>query len=141
MIGYFDSSAFVKLLLDESHSELVHLMWSDSESVVASPLAYAEVAAALAASRRTQRIRPTAYQHLSIEWDEAWMAVRSVDLTEEITAAAGRLAATHGLSGADAVHLASALAVGREHVVMTVFDRRLHHAAVAERLSTVPARL
>ena len=141
MIAYLDSSAFLKLLLDEPHSGLAHRVWGDSESVVASPLAYAEVAAALAASRRSQRIRPDAYQHLLTEWDDAWNAVRGIGLTEQVVLAAGNLAATHGLSGADAVHLASALAVGREHVVMAVFDRRLHQAAQVEGLATVPATL
>ena len=141
MIGYFDSSAFVKLLLDEPQSELAHLFWNDCESIASSPLAFVEVAAALAQARRTQRIRAGVHRQLETEWTDAWMAVSTVDLTQERTITAGQLAVAHGLSGADAVHLASALAIGREHVVMTVFDRRLHQAALDEGLATVPAEL
>lgn len=35
----------------------------------------------------------------------------------------------------------SALAIARDHVVMAVFDHRLHQAAQAEGLTTVPAEL
>ena len=35
----------------------------------------------------------------------------------------------------------SELAIGRDHVVMAVFDHRLHQAAQAEGLATVPATL
>jgi hypothetical protein len=54
---------------------------------------------------------------------------------------AGQLAAQRALRGADAVHLASALAVDSPDLVVAVWDRRLHAGAVAERLAVAPATL
>ena len=45
------------------------------------------------------------------------------------------------LSGADAVHLASALEVGAADLVVAVWDRRLHRGAVAEGLTVAQRRL
>ncbi len=48
-IVYFDSSAFVKLVVDEDGSDLAALLWDGCDAAVASRLAYPEVRAALAA--------------------------------------------------------------------------------------------
>jgi predicted nucleic acid-binding protein len=53
---------------------------------------------------------------------------------------AGRLAVDHPLSGADAVHLASALQL-TDDVIVATWDHRLHAAAVASGLTVVPARV
>jgi len=141
VIGYFDSSALVKLVLAEEHGDLVADLWDACDSVSVSPLGYAEVCSALSRSRGERLTSDVAHRQAIERWDDSWDSIRPVPLTEELARAAGNLATTHGLSGADAVHLASALAIGREHVVMTVFDRRLHQAAQAEGLATVPARM
>jgi hypothetical protein len=54
---------------------------------------------------------------------------------------AGQLARTHALRGADAVHLASALAIGDPGLVLAAWDRRLHAGAQAMGLFTAPAQL
>jgi hypothetical protein len=53
----------------------------------------------------------------------------------------GELAARHALRGADAVHLASALAVGDSELIVAVWDRRLHAGAQATGLRVAPADL
>lgn len=53
-------------------------------------------------------------------------------------ASAGQLARTHGLRGADAVHLASALAVRDPELIVAVWDRRLHSAALATGCRVAP---
>jgi hypothetical protein len=45
------------------------------------------------------------------------------------------------LRGADAVHLASALALEAQDLVVAVWDRRLHDGATAEQLMVAPAAL
>ena len=141
MIGYFDSSALVKLVLAEEHCNLVADFWDACDSVGASHLGYAEVCSALSRARGDRIKDDIAHRQAIGRWDDSWESIWPVPLTEELAMAAGNLTATHGLSGADAVHLASALAIGRDHVVMAVFDRKLHQAAVAEGLATVPATL
>ena len=60
-IVYFDSSAFVKLFVEEAGSTLAIDLWNGCDVAVASRLAYAEVCAALALIVRT----PPPCRHLS----------------------------------------------------------------------------
>ncbi|HEX7463112.1 MAG TPA: hypothetical protein VF317_13165 [Dermatophilaceae bacterium] len=53
-IGYFDSSAFVKLVVEEEGSDLAAALWDGRDAAVSSRLAYPEVRAALAAAARDQ---------------------------------------------------------------------------------------
>ena len=49
---YFDSSALVKLVVEETGSDLAAELWDGCDAAVASRLAYPEVRSALAAARR-----------------------------------------------------------------------------------------
>ncbi|MGH9055529.1 MAG: type II toxin-antitoxin system VapC family toxin, partial [Acidimicrobiales bacterium] len=51
---YFDSSAFVKLVVDEAGSDLAAAMWDGCDDALSSRLAYPEVRAALAAAGRSR---------------------------------------------------------------------------------------
>jgi predicted nucleic acid-binding protein len=138
---YFDASALVKLVVEEAGTDLASAVWDGCDAALSSRLAYPEVRAALAASRRNEDL--TAHQLRVAEsmWEEFWSAIRPVELTPAVERAAGRLARARALRGADAVHLASALALDTTDVVVAVWDRRLHAGAVAERLAVVPAVL
>jgi len=50
------------------------------------------------------------------------------------------LAKSHAVRGADAVHLASALAVNDPDLVVAVWDRRLHAGMLAAGVRVAPAR-
>jgi uncharacterized protein len=75
------------------------------------------------------------------DWELFWASMRPVELSAEVERAAGSLAATHQLRGADAVHLASALALGSTDLTVAVWDRLLHAAAAAVGLAVAPATL
>lgn len=96
---YFDTNAFVKLVIDEVGTDLAGEIWNAADAVVSSRLTVPETHAALA----------------------------------------GTCAHDFALSGADAVHLASALVLRDAHVVMVSWDRRLNDAARAAGLRAVPA--
>ncbi|MCY4493642.1 MAG: type II toxin-antitoxin system VapC family toxin [Acidimicrobiaceae bacterium] len=51
-IVYFDSSALVKLLVEESGSDVAAALWDGCDAAVSSRLSYLEVCAALAAAGR-----------------------------------------------------------------------------------------
>ena len=70
-----------------------------------------------------------------------WAAIRPVELTAAAEQHAGRLTGRHALRGADAVHLASALAIADPDLVLAVRDRRLHAGATAAGLRVAPAQL
>ena len=79
--------------------------------------------AALAAAARNHDIGNHDLDAAEHAWDEYWAATRPVELTAAIDQHAGRLARSHALRGADAVHLASALAIGDPDLVVAVWDR------------------
>lgn len=130
-IVYFDSSAFVKLVVEEEGSDLAAALWDGSDAAVSSRLAYPEVRAALAAAGRANRLEPAERRRAEAAWEHYWAATRTVELTAAVTAHAGRLAGQHALRGADAVHLASLLAVGVAETLFAVWDRRLRTGAQA----------
>jgi predicted nucleic acid-binding protein len=138
-IVYFDSSAFVKLLVEEDGSDLAAALWDGCDAAVSSRLAYPEVRAALAAVGRADRLDRADRRRAEAAWEDYWAATRPVELTEPVTAHAGRLAGEHALGGADAVHLASLLAVGGAETVFAVWDQRLRAAAHTAALRLAPA--
>lgn len=137
---YFDSSAFVKLLAEESGSDLAAQLWDGCDAAVASRLAFPEVRAALAAARNHDLDEP-GLDEAERAWDSYWAATRPVELTAVVEQHAGQLARMHALRGADAVHLASALAIGDPGLILAAWDRRLHAGAQAAGLHTAPAQL
>lgn len=139
-IVYFDSSALVKLLVDEDGSELAAALWDGCDAAVSSRLAYPEVCAALAAAGRGNRLAATEQRQAQAIWEDYWAAVRPVELTKQITRHAGRLALEHALRGADAVHLASALAIGVDDTIFAAWDERLRNGAQALGVRVAPDR-
>lgn len=138
---FFDTSALVKLLLDEPGTPLVEELWDTGDSVLASRLAYPEVRSALAAAARNHDIDADCLDEAEKTWDEYWAAIRPVELTSTVAQHAGKLTRLHSLKGADAVHLASALAIDDPDLVIAVWDRRLHTAAQATGTPIAPATL
>ena len=137
-IVYFDSSAFVKLVVEEDGSDIAAALWDGCDAAVSSRLAYPEVRAALAAAERAHRLRPADRLRAEESWERYWAATRAVALTDTITAHAGDLAGQYALRGADAVHLASLLAVGAADVLFAVWDQRLRAGAQAARVTLAP---
>lgn len=138
-IVYFDSSAFVKLVVEEDSSDLAAALWDGCDAAVSSRLAYPQVRAALAAAGGDHRLDTEARRQAEAAWEEYWAATRAVELTEGVAARAGRLAGEHALRGADAVHLASALVVGSDELLFACWDQRLRSGAEATGLRLVPA--
>jgi hypothetical protein len=138
---YFDSSAFVKLLVEEDGSVLAAELWDGCDAAVSSRLAYPEVRSALAAASRNHDLDARDLVSAQRTWEEYWAATRPVELTKSVARLAGQLASDHALRGADAVHLASALATQDPDLIVAVWDRRLHAGARATQLSVAPARI
>jgi uncharacterized protein len=138
---YFDSSALVKLVLDETGSDVAAALWNACDAVISSRLAYAEVCAALAAARRSGALTESEVSAAAADWEVFWASMRPVELSPDVERMAGALAVRHHLRGADAVHLASALAVGSIGLTVAVWEQRLHAGAAAVGLAVAPADL
>lgn len=137
---YFDSSALVKLVLDEDGSNLAAALWNGCDAALSSRLAYPEVCAALAAAVRDRDLSASQAREANADWEVFWASMRPVELSADVVRASGELARRHGLRGAEAVHLASALALDTTDLVVAVWDRRLHAGAAAAGLATAPRK-
>lgn len=137
-IVYFDSSALVKLLFTEAGSELAIELWTRCDAPLSSRLAYPEVRAALAAAGRNNDLTPSEIVDAVVEFDRLWAFVRPIELNAQIERASGDAAALHALRGADAVHLASAMAVSSLDLVFATWDRRQQAGALASGIMVAP---
>jgi uncharacterized protein len=138
-IVYFDSSALVKLMLEETDTDRAVDLWDGCDAALSSTLSYPEVCSALAAAHRDHRLSGPRLRTALAEWDGYWSDLRLIELTSAVTQHAGELVAVHLLSGADGVQLASALAFADADLVVASWDRRLAAGASAEGLRTVPS--
>lgn len=141
MIAYFDSSALVKLLIDEDGSNDAASLWDGADGLVSSRVAYAEVRAALATANRSGRLDAAQLRDAKTAWRRFWDAVRVIELDAGLDEPAGTLAETHALSGCDAIHLASALSFASDEIVIATWDLRLHEAATRAGYPTLPATI
>lgn len=137
MILYLDTSALVKIYVDETKSAVVREHVKQAEGLATSRIAYAEARAAFARKRREQGLSRADYRSVVNDLDQDWADYFIVDVAESIVRAAGLLAECHALRGADAIHLASAVALSKqvgESVMFGCFDDRLAGAAGKEEL-------
>ena len=70
-----------------------------------------------------------------------WAAFGVIEVDQDLVEQAAELALAHELRSLDALHLASALVLPREDLIVAVWDRRLHAAARAEGLALFPEPL
>jgi uncharacterized protein len=140
LLCLFDSSALVKLVVEEAASDVAARLWDEADVGLASRLAYPEVRAALASAERSGRLTSTSRRRAADSFGDFWQAIRVVEVTAQIADSAAQLADRLLLGGADAVHLASArLLTTAGDVVVVTWDVRLQRAAVASGLAVAPA--
>jgi predicted nucleic acid-binding protein len=70
-----------------------------------------------------------------------WAAFSVIEVDQDLVERATELAFAHELRSLDALHLAAALVLPREGLVLAVWDRRLHAAAGAEGFGLFPETL
>lgn len=124
---YADSSALVKLVVDEPESAALEAELSDEPVLVSSALVRVEVSRAVqihAPGDREARAR-------ALDLIES---CRLVEPVESVLGEAALVASAH-LRTLDAIHLASALQAKPDAVI--TYDRRLAEAAVAARLNVL----
>ena len=138
MIVYFDTSAFIPLIIDEPGSNFYERLWNEATRVASVRLLYAEARAALARAYRLKRVTRRQLD-VAIELLDGLVAeVDSVEITHSLVRDAGVLAQDQELRGYDAVHLAGALAVSDSDTVFASGDK--HLIAAASRLGLTVSR-
>ncbi len=92
-------------------------------------LVYPEARAAVAAAGRAGRVDHKVRRLAIAELDALYAELRIVGIDEPLARHAGELAERHALRGYDAVHLACALAVDADEVLLATWDSALSDAA------------
>jgi len=122
---YVDSSALVKLVIEEPESTALRAYLLGRGPIYASRIAAIELRRAVLRQARTDPVDQA---------ESVLEAMRFIELDEPMT----RLAGTAGppsLRTLDAIHLSAALAIGEECGAFVSYDARLNAAAEAAGLS------
>ncbi|MBI4287229.1 MAG: type II toxin-antitoxin system VapC family toxin [Chloroflexi bacterium] len=136
---YLDTSALVKLYLDEPGSEHVRRVSEDASVICISVLAYVEACSAFARKYRQKDLSLTQYREtigsLNAEWDSYYI----IEVDDLLIRSAAALTESSGLRALDALHLASAKVVKHTtpHLFFMTADSRLALAVVAEGLEAI----
>jgi uncharacterized protein len=124
-LRYFDSSALVKLVLDEPESQALFDFMGTS-GAISSNVARTEV------YRAVVRVEPTR----GVDVVALLQQVALIPLTPDILETAGRLMPS-SMRSLDAIHLASALLIRDDLEAFVAYDARLLNAAAALGLPVV----
>lgn len=140
---YLDTSALVKLYVDEQGSPIVRSAVDQAGLITTSAIAYVEARAAFVRRRHQGGLSAGEYRRVIRDLDADWSRYLVVEVTDSLIREGARLAEAHRLRAYDAVHLASAGAVRghlAEPVVFVSWDLGLEKAASAEGLEALPSR-
>jgi len=129
---YLDASALVKRYVEEEGSELVLSTMESADAWSMCRIGYVETVRAVALAGGRKAVRRVESDRLSFD-------VIEVDPALAQHAAALTLSAE--LRSLDALHLAAALVLPPEDLIVATWDVRLHRAALAQGLKTLPASL
>lgn len=140
MIGYFDTSALVPLLIAEPTSGSCRRLWDDADAVVTTRLSYAEAAAALAQALRLARLTEQSYRAAMQILDRLWDEFEVVDVNDWIVRRAAQLAYACALRGYEAVHCASAEQLDDSDLVVATGDRKLLEECLSLGMATADVR-
>jgi len=138
VILYLDTSALVKLYIEETGSQEVKRAVEEARIISTSRVAYVEAMSAIARKYREGELSDEEQDQIARDLDRDWDNCFVVEVSEGVTKLGGELTSRHPLRGFDAIHLASALLLQnrtRLEVSFFCFDERLKTAAKAEGLA------
>ena len=141
MILFCDTSALIKLLVDEAQSNQMRQISTTVDAIGVCRISWAETMAALA---RLQREDPINNEDLDLarqQLTQSWRTFTIVEVSQPLVETAGRFADIFALRGYDSVQLAAAheLQVSTEQkVLFACYDRRLNQAAQLLQLEVLP---
>ena len=113
---YFDTSAFVPMLANESSKDAAAEIWNRADQAVTTRLLFVESKSALA--RRGMVEAEAALLDM-------WTQFLIIELEEDLMKMAGAAATEFGLRGFDAVHCAAGASLGTDSVVLASADSKL----------------
>jgi uncharacterized protein len=132
LILFCDTSALVKLYVDEDGSDQMSQQAAASDAVAVSRMAWVETISAMARRAREEPFNAAALAMARDAFVSDWPRYLIVDVTQPLVELAADYADTFALRAYDSVQLASAHTLGRElpsEVKFACFDNRLVKAA------------
>jgi predicted nucleic acid-binding protein len=131
LVIYFDTSALLKLYVEEEGRETVRDAVRSAEVAATSAVAYTEARAGFARRVREGDFTDEEHGRAVKRLDEEWRGYDRLAVSNLVAYHAGELAERHALRGYDAVHLASAVRLSErfEDLRFLAFDDRLNDAA------------
>jgi predicted nucleic acid-binding protein len=144
LILYLDTSALVKLYVDEAHSAFIRQVASEAVGRVSHEIAYVECCAALARKRQDGSLAAADHARCRHQFDDDWERFSVIAVTTELIRQAAALSEELVLRAYDSIHLAAAeaaagVAAGRTGFAFSAFDARLTRAAQARGLPLLDA--
>lgn len=141
MIVYADTSALVKLFVQEESSDATREMLSGAQVIGTGLLTRAELGAALARGAQRGYLAVEDALEARRRLERVWGSWVHIMMDETVVLRAEAMAWEYALRGYDAVHLASAWVWSEEMgypVVLATFDRELWQATQAVGLTAWP---
>lgn len=138
---YLDTSALVKLYVDEPGRPVVMAAVEQADLVGTSIVAYVETRAAFARRRRERGLTSEAHRRAVRILHRDWPRYLRFEVSETLILTAGNLAEKMQLRAYDALHLASGLTMQAQlgDVVFVCWDHGLARAAAKAGLEILPA--
>ena len=132
MILFCDTSALVKLYIQEASSDEVCAQAEAAQGVAVVRIAWAEAMSALARRVRENPSDTDAIETVRTQFRTDWGAFLIVEVTQDLVEQAGEFADTFALRGYDSVQLAAAQQLHQAidgDLCFACFDTRLRKAA------------
>jgi len=132
VILFCDTSALIKLLIDEPGSDQIHQASQDAVAIAACRITWAEAMAAMARRQREDPVSADAIEQARQRLNQLWTFFSIVEVSQDLVETAGSFADGFALRGYDSVQLAAAYTLQRtaaQPLSFACFDRRLNQAA------------
>jgi uncharacterized protein len=140
LILFLDTSALIKLFIEETGTADVQHATQAAAAVAVAEITYVEAHSAFARMRAGERLSGPGYRAKRAELDEFWSGVVVAAISTQVIWRAAELAARHVLRAYDAVQLAAALVVREaDETGFGCWDDELRRAARAEQLTLLPS--
>ncbi len=140
MILYLDTSALVKLFIDEIGSRQIRDAVAASDGLASSLISYTEARSAFARKHRLGEISQADYQQYKQEFERYWPAINQLIIAVATVRRAADLCELYALRAYDGVQLASAESLQSSvatRVTFASFDEALNKGASALGMSTL----
>lgn len=141
---YIDTSALIKLFIQEAYSDEVRRCVESADIIATALLTRAETPAGLNRLARMNILEQKQCETALANFRNEWQTYHRIPITEQIVERAGLLTSQYSLRGYDAVHLACALTWSEllgAPVTVATFDRELRAAAQKSGFNVFPQEL